>query len=141
MGLDTSHNAWHGAYGSFARWRNLVARAAGFALAEQPIDDAYPAYKTEQPDVDWDQFEPGNYQGEWAETPDEPLFALIAHSDCDGVIHPAQGKALADRLEQLLPRIAELGAEDPYADPAARTRQFIAGLRAAVAADEDLDFH
>jgi hypothetical protein len=29
MGLDTTHNCWHGAYSAFMRWRQEIAKAAG----------------------------------------------------------------------------------------------------------------
>jgi hypothetical protein len=29
MGLDTSHDCWHGAYSAFMRWRSELCRAAG----------------------------------------------------------------------------------------------------------------
>lgn len=32
MGLDTSHDCWHGAYSAFNRWREAVAKAAGIPL-------------------------------------------------------------------------------------------------------------
>ena len=31
MGLDTTHNAWHGSYTGFTRWRQAVAKAAGWS--------------------------------------------------------------------------------------------------------------
>jgi hypothetical protein len=34
VGLDTTHDAWHGAYSAFSRWRELIAVAAGYELAE-----------------------------------------------------------------------------------------------------------
>jgi hypothetical protein len=33
MGLDTTHDCWHGSYGGFNRWRNAIAAAAGYTLA------------------------------------------------------------------------------------------------------------
>lgn len=32
MGIDTSHDCWHGAYSAFMRWRQEIARAAGIPL-------------------------------------------------------------------------------------------------------------
>jgi hypothetical protein len=129
MGLDTSHDCWHGPYGGFARWRNTLALAAGYKLA---TDDE----GRTMADLPWDMFEDKNYQGEWDTVPgDDPLLYLLAHSDCDGVIHPEHGAHLAARLEQLLPR---LGGGPEWVAP--RTRQFIDGLRAAARAGEDVDF-
>ena len=34
MGLDTSHNAWHGAYSAFMTWRKKIAHLAGFPPLE-----------------------------------------------------------------------------------------------------------
>ncbi len=34
MGLDTSHDCWHGAYSAVTRWRNTVAEIAGYPLVE-----------------------------------------------------------------------------------------------------------
>lgn len=137
MGLDTSHDCWHGSYGAFSRWREELARAAGYPVREH-AGIGEPSYE-----LSWDKFEPKNYQGEWDAPPgDDPLVYLLAHSDCDGVIHPEHGIHIADRLEQLLPLLDE-GKSQGHLAPSIRqkTRQFIDGLRAAAADDEDVDFH
>jgi hypothetical protein len=30
MGLDTTHDCWHGAYSAFMRWRRKLAEVAGY---------------------------------------------------------------------------------------------------------------
>lgn len=146
MGLDTSHDCWHGAYSAFGRWRQAVAEAAGYAVWEVKHDkDSSMSYPTVM--IEWHRYRPEiELWGEWAETPHDPLIVLIAHSDCDGVIHPAQAAPLADRLEELLPKIAEYedrsgGHIEARGGMVKCTEKFIAGLRAAVAAGEDVDFH
>lgn len=134
MGLDTSHNAWHGPYSAFTYWREAIAKAAGYRVARLEGD----LYNTTL--IDWGHITEANLRGEWAETPADPLIVLIAHSDCDGVIHPAQAGPLADRLEELEPLI-DYGDERMRMLYGHKTRQFINGLRAAVAAGEDVDFH
>lgn len=130
MGLDTSHGCWHGGYGGFSRWRNTLAQAAGYKLTEGE-------YGRMGVDLPWDMFEDKNYQGEWDSPPgDDPLLYLLAHSDCDGVIHPEHGVHIAARLEQLLPL---LDGDWEWAAPYAR--KFIEGLQAAAKAGEDVDFH
>jgi hypothetical protein len=133
VGLDTSHECWHGSYGSFAMWRRGLATAAGYLLDENGRDYVLP----------WEMFEPENYQGEWKSPPgDDPLLYLLAHSDCDGVIHPEHGVHIAARLEQLLPSLTGLGylgRDDAWMRE--KTEQFIAGLREAARAGEDVDFH
>lgn len=142
MGLDTTHDAWHGAYSAFTRWRNGVAKAAGYQIVEvvASYGMTYP-----QPAIDWDSIRPENYEGAWAATPEDPLVVLIAHSDCDGVIHPEQAGPLADRLEGLLPALDAQGEGGGHIsrDGGYRTvtERFIAGLRAAVEAGEDVEFH
>lgn len=145
MGLDTSHDAWHGAYSAFTRWRHAVAEAAGYAiirpgpLLTHPGVGQYPYV-----DLNWDVFEDKNYQGDWDRPPgDDPLLYLIVHSDCDGVIHPKEGRHLAARLEQLLPKLDTEVFGWYRGQPRSMhdlTERFILGLRKAAAANEDVTF-
>jgi hypothetical protein len=145
MGLDTTHNCWHGAYSAFTRWRHAVAVAAGYTIHEGGIytrEDGNPDYMGPYVDLDWDVFEDKNYQGEWDRPPgDDPLLYLIVHSDCDGVIHPKEGRHLAKRLEGLLPKLDESQSGGHIWSMRGVTERFIAGLRKAADADEDVEFH
>jgi hypothetical protein len=133
VGLDASHECWHGPYTGFQRWRQELARAAGYKVNERPnVLRGESHYE-----LPWDRFEEKNYQGEWDSIPgDDPLMFLLVHSDCDGVIRPQHGVHLADRMEQLLPLL------DESARPSVReeTGRFIDGLRKAAAAGEDVEF-
>ncbi len=146
MGLDTSHDCFHGAYSSFTRWRNELAAAAGYVLLQDSIQDVMAGLSTSTSpyvDLDWSQFPLKNYQGEWDTVPgDDPLIYLIVHSDCDGVIHPEQGRHIALRLRELLPKLRDDG-EGHLARYGVRgtTERFIAGLERAAEAGEDVDFH
>jgi len=130
MGLDTTHDCWHGPYGGFQRWRQELARAAGYTVADPlRLGEAY--YE-----LPWDMFEEKNYLGEWDSVPgDDPLMFLLVHSDCDGVIHPQHGGHLADRMEQLLPLL-----DGGVYRVRENTERFIDGLRKAAAAGEDVEF-
>lgn len=139
MGLDTTHNAWHGAYGAFSRWRDKLAEVAGYEIAN--IRATSEGYGRDMVLIDWGHVTAEQLQGEWDETPADPLLVLIAHSDCDGVIHPAQAGPLADRLEELLPLLPGGDGGGHIGNWHDKTRQFIDGLRAAVADGEDLGFH
>jgi hypothetical protein len=88
MGLDTSHNAWHGPYSSFNEFRRAVARAAGFV----PLDQLWRENK-------WDDA--------------EPLHKLLNHSDCDGEIKWEDCEGIAKRLEEIAPKINS----DFYSEP------------------------
>ena len=138
MGLDTTHGCWHGSYGAFSRWRAELARVAGYEQREPTLRD--PSRYV----LPWDMFKPENYQGEWnGFVPgDDPLLYLLAHSDCDGVIHPEQGVHIATRLEQLLPMLDDketVGHITPHMR--GKTQTFIDGLKAAHKAGEDVGFH
>lgn len=78
--------------------------------------------------------------GEWDSMPHDPLIILIAHSDCEGVIHPTQAELLANRLEELLPLLNgdDGGHVGNYHDT---TQRFIDGLRLAVKHGEPIEFH
>lgn len=131
MGLDTTHDCWHGPYGGFMRWRTELARAAGYKLREPTLQDPC------RYELPWDMFKAENYQGEWDFVPgDDPLLYLLVHSDCDGVIHPEQGIHIARRLESLLPLLD--GPDDWLQN---RTQKFIDGLKAAAGAGEDVVFY
>lgn len=142
MGLDTSHGCWHGSYGAFCRWRRELARAAGYKIAKPGPEELANGVYGPYVDIDWDMFEDKNYQGEWDTVPgDDPLLYLIVHSDCDGVIHPEQAVHIARRLESLLPLLNEAASGGHITSMRDDTRQFIAGLKEAAKAGEDVDFH
>lgn len=131
MGLDTTHDCWHGSYSSFNRWRCAVATAAGWKLGDP---DELRVVTPETPS----DIEQKNYQGEWDTDPADPLMVLFAHSDCDGIIHHRHAAPLADRLEALL---SSIPTSDVPPCNNKRTRQFIDGLRLAAAAGENVEFH
>lgn len=136
MGLDTSHGCWHGAYSAFSRWRNTLADAAGYGTQRV----VYNGMTYDQPrGVNWEALTDANFQGEWEQTPEEPLVILFAHSDCDGAIYPRDAKPLADRLEELLPRLDGDGGGH-IGSYRAKTQAFIDGLRLAVSRDEPVEF-
>jgi hypothetical protein len=143
MGLDTSHDCWHGAYSAFTRWRNTIAVLAGYDLMNptpQEIAAGVMASR-EYPMIEWSGVVEENFAGEWHRTPPDPLIVLIAHSDCDGVIHPEQAGPLAKRLEELMPKLREMGdAPGHIGNWADKTEAFIDGLREAAALDEDVVF-
>lgn len=83
MGLDTTHDCWHGPYGSFMRWRRELAEVAGYG--------------------DLDSF--WKRRGEpWPA--EDPLILLLDHSDCDGYIHHALCEPIADRLDEMIPHLS-----------------------------------
>ncbi|OMF38784.1 hypothetical protein BK133_00855 [Paenibacillus sp. FSL H8-0548] len=133
MGLDTSHNAFHGAYSSFNRFRKVVAEAAG---------GSYPPHKDENMDKEnwyWDS--------SYSKEANPGLYEFFNHSDCDGEISPEMCVKVADELEKLLPRIEELSKGTDGGGHIARdggfvevTKRFITGCRSAAGENEPLIF-
>ena len=135
MGLYVSHDCWDGAYSAFTYWRNKVAETAGYMVAKVGDLGGVPSVL-----VDWGHVTQAQLMGEWDETPADPLLVLIAHSDCDGVIHPAQAAPLADRLDELRPLLPDEEVPGHVRHWHGATQRFIDGLRRAVAAGEDVEF-
>jgi len=143
MGLDTSHNAWHGAYSAFMRWRREVAKAAGlppldlmegfyipttesrtnptFFVGGKGMDDWRIKMLEESLPISWGILKP------------DPLHELLCHSDCDGQIAPENCGPIADSLERLIPKM-------PTPDMKDVTKAFVDGLRLAAQKGEPLAF-
>ncbi len=133
MGLDTTHDCWHGAYSSFNVWRDKVAEVAGY---EMKIIDGKSA-----PVIDWDSITEDNIYGEWERAPEDPLLILIAHSDCDGKIKAEFTKPLADRLTPLVQLMPDGEGPGHIGYWRKKTQQFIDGLLDAHSNDEDVEFY
>jgi len=154
MGLDTTHNAFHGAYSAFNRFRQCVAEAIGgsfpdhyeYGLGGAPIpvvrNGKFGPYRR-KPGMEEHRW----YWGEGYSKETHPgLYEFFMHEDCDGEISPEMCVKVADELEALLPAIEALGwnafghiARD--GGFVAVTQRFIDGCRAAAAEGEPLDFH
>jgi hypothetical protein len=147
MGLDTTHDAWHGPYGSFSRWRHAVAVAAGIIGEDGRL---YPAMWDSEGvvpcPIDWDFWDTQtNYRGKWVKDPEDVIWVLLAHSDCDGHIKKRFLLPLADRLEGLLDKLSS----DAYSkdmhyywfSPRGKAEKFIAGLRLAASENKKVKFY
>ena len=135
MGLDTTHNCWHGSYGAFSRWRNALAEAAGYMVGTLKETGRATVL------IDWGHLrEDFELLGMWEQPPADPLLVLIAHSDCEGFIYVRDLEALARRMEELLPLLGDkdvVGHIGLYRDA---TERFISGLRLASERGEDVQF-
>lgn len=120
MGLDTTHDCWHGPYSAFMRWRVELHRLLNPEETGDPYDNLRAA---------WGR---GRYDDQTV-----PINVLMNHSDCDGDIPVEVCGPLADALEVLLPQMPERALYDSYR-PA--TERFIRGLRRAAAAGQPVHF-
>jgi hypothetical protein len=150
MGLDCSHDAWHGAYSAFMRWRRKLAEVLGIPpldLMEGFFDaDEYGTLHFGQNNQDsiyaskraqLDMLLPIS----WACLKPNPLYELLSHSDCDGNIPYDHCWAIAEELEKLIPLLPEGGSGGHIQDWKEKTKTFVDGLRTAYMAKEDLEFH
>jgi hypothetical protein len=125
MGLDCSHDAFHGAYSAFHRFRTAVAEAAGGGWKDGPAGNLILG---------------GVY--EWDDEYD--LMPFFDHSDCDGEISPQDCTKIADNIKKLLPKLDEMGEGGRHiargGGYGAVARTFIAGCREAAKNNEPLYF-
>ena len=148
MGLDTTHDAFHGAYSAFNRFRQLICFVSGGSF---PPHYQYNEDFTFKPEVNGllprrdDLEENMIYFGKDLDE-ESGLFEFLKHSDCDGEISPEMCVKVADDLEALLPKIEALSdtsvghilARGGYVEV---TRKFIKGCREAAAEGVPLGFH
>ena len=118
MGLDTTHDCWHGPYSSFMRWRTYLHHV----ITGDPNERKYL-------EAAW---ESGKYDDQ-----EVAINILMNHSDCDGIIPTLFCGYLADELEKLAEKMPDI---DEW-DMKETTLQFAAGCRAAFEACEDVEFH
>jgi len=154
MGLDVSHDCWHGAYSAFMRWRSKLAEVAGLPplvlmegfyrsngdILSDPFsmiinygkDDIGAGRIREickQLPIKWDALKPN------------PLYELLYHSDCDGEIAWENCADIAFELEKLLPLLPNEDAGGHIGNWQTKTQCFVDGLREAYTKKENVDFH
>lgn len=122
MGLDVSHDCWHGAYSAFHRWRVEIGKAAGIALEDME------GYANLEP-ISWEPYK------------NDVISVLLNHSDCDGWIPAEYCGPLADRIEEILPKMPTGDGGGHIYDWTETTQRFIDGLRLAASQNEDVEFH
>lgn len=144
MGLDCSHNAFHGAYSAFNSFLQEVAHAIGGSYPPHWKRDI--SGRLIQPlQRDESLYDNRWYWGDqgYSHESNPGLSEFFCHSDCDGEISPEMCKIVADELEPLLEKMPEESLGHIAARGGYRKvlQYFIDGCRAAHAANEPLDFH
>jgi len=156
MGLDTSHDCWHGAYSAFHRWRKEIAKHIGIPLdlmegfynhceisfedfenlLISSKDETYPSWARDlclgvTNDIlplKWESFKPN------------PLHYLLHHSDCDGNIPWSKCRKMANELEKIMPLLPTDSGGGHIGDWHDKTQKFIDGLRAAYTEKQNVIF-
>lgn len=136
MGLDTTHDCWHGAYSAFMTWRCRLAQEIGISLqlmdgfCDEVTACLLPERIRRTLPFKWEALKP------------DVLHVLLNHSDCDGTIENKDCKPLAERLFEIaeqLPAEADLGGH--IGNLREKTLTFARGLMDAHEAGEDVGFH
>jgi len=134
MGLDCSHDAFHGAYSAFDRFRRFILKSIGGSFPpheDKTLDNNYWYWD--------DEF--------YSEKTHKGLYEFFIHSNCDGEINPEICKMIADELEAILPQIESLSKTELVSGHIERdggyikiTQRFINGCRLAYKNNEPLRF-
>ncbi len=128
MGLDTTHDCFHGAYSAFHRLRLEVLK---YAVAPREVVSTETSFYEVPADLPL------------------PLQDFLLHSDCDGTIEVKDQIAMAECLEVIADKME--AAADPddtgwghikaYGGFLAGVRKFARGLRRANELGEPVGFH
>jgi hypothetical protein len=149
MGLDCSHDAFHGAYSAFNSLRQEVSRVTGGSFPPHWLYNADGTLAKGNDGLaiyDRTLNRKMIYLGDGVGPEETPgLYEFLTHSDCDGKISPEMCVKVADDLEKVLPKIeakntpshGHIAARGGYAEV---VRKFIVGCRAAAKAGEPLIF-
>lgn len=134
MGLDTSHDCFHGPYSQFNQWREWLNL---FIMRERGGTGDTTAEEIGHMGATYNAYNTAYAQGLYADQ-SVPLNVLMQHSDCDGEIPADVCAALADDLQRIADRfMPERGTYDMMRPT---TMRFIAGLRDAAANNEPVVF-
>jgi len=128
MGLDTTHNCWHGSYGNFKHWRMRICSALGLP----PLNFMSGFYHADAPRLSkLFDIEKDSLPIKWECLKYNHLFILLSHSDCDGFILHKDCENIANELDKLDLKDDSLNC---------KTKQFADGLRDAADKKEDVEF-
>ncbi len=119
MGLDTSHNCWHGSYSSFNRFRFSLAKQIGLDLSD------YIGY--------------GDKGTKYLESIEHDIMPLLNHSDCDGKLTVKEARRIAKGLQNIIDNFNDkIEADYNFKE---LIMQFRDGCLLAVSKRQIIDFH
>ena len=119
MGLDTTHNCWHGSCTSFNTFRRKLAQMVGVDLY------SHIGYG-------------GDLSEEHLMQASNELFPLLNHSDCDGLLSPQECSLVAKGLTKILLEIDKNPDPDLYFKD--KVKMFRDGCLLAVEREENVEF-
>lgn len=130
MGLDTSHNCWHGPYSSFNRFRHSLAKQIGINL------DDYAGYGGKYIVGE------GITGGGTIELSSikHDVQPLLDHSDCDGHLSVTKCKKIVKGLNSILENY-NYDIEPDHVYMIEKITQFRDGCLDAIERKEAVEFH
>jgi hypothetical protein len=115
MGLDTTHNAWHGPYSMFNTFRFALAKQIGINLNE------YSGYK------------PSGQKS--LDSIEHDIMPLLNHSDCDGELSVSECERIVKGLNDIQSKL-----KNPDNDFLRQLIQFKNGCIEAISKNEPILF-
>lgn len=132
MGLNTDYGCYDGSYSGFSTFRVKIARAIGEPIGVNELGEFPLLWNREWPE--------GSSYGKWPKgEPEDPIYVLLNHSDCDGYIAKRHLVPLAERLEAIADVQGQATCE--WDDFPAKLRKFANGLRKAHRDGKKVSFH
>jgi hypothetical protein len=132
MGLDTTHNCWHGSYSGFQEFRIELGLAAGFDIKNYDWD----SITDQQLRGHWGDHKPEIKDGIYDPPRHDPILYLLIHQDCEGEIEWRNLAGLKESLEKL----RDSGYE--FSDyTAEHLQQFIEGIDVAIKCGDSVEFY
>lgn len=132
MGLDTTHDCWHGSYSGFKDFRDELGQASGFDVTNYDWD----SISEEQLRGHWGDLKPEIKDGLYDPPRHDPILYLLIHQDCEGEL---EWRYLPE-LKVSLEKVRDSGHE--FGDYVKKhLDQFIKGLDLAISHGESVGFH
>lgn len=134
MGLDTTHDCFHGAYSAFNRFRQYIAKGCG---------GSFPPHDPEFRDDDENKPLPGHWYYEPKIVPEEHregMTLFLGHSDCDGIFTPQEAIKVAKFLRWVAPRVQAVEWGHIQGPVDARILKFAEGCELAASRNENVEF-
>jgi hypothetical protein len=150
MGLNTTHNAWHGPYSSFMTWRTELSKIYNIPLelmegfyykgdvCSDPFLLLHHKFKNDELEIKYINRLEERLPLKWENLKKNPIYILLRHSDCDGYISYGNCGKIANELKNVIEKIEP---DDNIYSFYNRTKQFMEGCILAYKNKEKLKFH
>jgi hypothetical protein len=119
MGLDTTHDCWHGSYSSFGTFRKELAKSIG-----EDYENLLGLGGSKTP-----------------EQVNHPINPLLFHSDCDGELSVEECESIVQGIDMILEGLKPREDDETEYGFRGRLIQFKEGCQEAISLGEKVEFH